>query len=182
MRHFVSLLAKREAIAEEAVDGFTQYKNVLYVGAHPKRFQLYDRLHAANLQITVLEIWPAYVEGLKKSKFSVDEIIQGDIRTIIKNLNRVFDLIIWWHGPEHVSEIEADTLLNPNSNFHQLWSRALLLGAPLGTYKQGAYEGNPHQAHQWVTKPEWFQERGYNVTTVGTPKISRSGLIAWRVK
>jgi len=171
-----------ESLAVEALGDMAQYKTVLYVGANPRQFQLYGFLKAT--QLYVLEIWPAYAELLRsESKYPVAGIFLGDIRNAatMPELEAVapFDALIWWHGPEHVSERDARLLLEPASTLHWLYSKLLLIGAPFGHYRQGPVDGNPHQTHQWNPTVHWFEALGFQVDSVGAAGVPRSGIVAW---
>ena len=43
----------------------------------------------------------------------------------------------------------------------------MIISTPVGKYKQGALDGNPHQEHRYIWDPVEFKKRGYKVRGVG---------------
>lgn len=88
---------------------------------------------------TGVEIWEPYVErfGLRDK---YHELVIKDVRTWL--IPRA-DLIIFGDVLEHMPELEAIALWN-RARLRAKW---LVLGIPVIHLPQGAWEGNPHEAH-----------------------------------
>src|SRR5262245_52068847 len=118
---------------------FTQPGNLLYIGARPDAHSWLPQFHEAGHHLTVLEVWPTNVKGLKGDS-RIKELIQGNVRDIDKLKLGSFDYVVWWHGPEHLPFDEIESTLD------KLWTRTrktLAVACPWGYYPQGAHEGNP---------------------------------------
>ncbi len=177
-----------EAAAElsvlTALPELQTYRRVLYVGANVDRFQLYGLL--AGKALHVLEVFKPYVEALRASPaFRLESVIQGNVleADAVPEVARLapFDLLVWWHGPEHVDMDAARALLGPTGGVHRLYTKAILLGCPWGVYKQGAVDANEWQKHRWHPLPDFFLNLGYSVYTVGEPHSKEGHITAWRV-
>lgn len=165
-------------------------RSVLYVGANPRRFQLYGLLREARAEIIVMEACRANCEVLAADcKHPVTSVVHGDIRdagTVPKVWDPRFDAVIWWHGPEHVTAAEAADLIRPGGAFSQMATRLILLGAPWGRYDQGAVGGNEFERHLSTWLPADFEAFGYRTATLGPAprpgRVTTSGHItAWRL-
>jgi hypothetical protein len=160
-----------------------EYRTVLYVGANQRRFQLYGMIR--DKEITVLEIHGPNALALAQNKRRpVARIIQGDVVSADWDAQVLagapYDLLLWWHGPEHVPEHTARALLSCEGTLRRLWRWAILLGCPWGLSPQEAIDGNADQAHRWAISPEWFEEMGYQTICLGRPDRPRSHITAWR--
>jgi len=84
---------------------FKTYKTMLYIGAkgaggrHVKMF--------SNFDVTFLEVWEPNVKVLRS--FS-HKVIHADIRDYVDS-GDVYDVVMWWHGPEHVPAEELPGIL-----------------------------------------------------------------------
>ena len=88
---------------------FKNGKSVLQVGAKMKHggihewqkmFEKFAKYGYVNFD--VLEIWEHNLNGLK-GKY-LNKKILGDVRNIAKFVDNEYDIIFWWHGPEHTTK------------------------------------------------------------------------------
>jgi hypothetical protein len=103
-----------------------EYKTVLNIGANAGRFSFGEDFRAAGYEITVLELYQVNVDSLKKLGW-VKNAFCGDIRTF--TTQEKYDVIFWWHGPEHVYEKELPPILQ---NLEKMCSKVVILGCPWG--------------------------------------------------
>ena len=106
------------------------------------------------------------------------KIIHGDVRKILDLDLGTFDLIVWWHGPEHIYEHELvqalqdiETLLTPNG--------AVILGSPDGWQEQHDLDGNVHNDHLSGPDTAFYTSLGYASYAVDVPPMS---LVAYKTK
>jgi hypothetical protein len=159
------------------------YKTLLYIGANPQRLELLDIFYNAGYKIDVLEIFPANVEGLKeinRKEKIFNKIILGDVREIDETMtDRKYDIVCWWHGPEHVKKHYFAPTLRQLEN---LTIHITVLGCPWGKYPQGALYGNEYEKHESSLYPKDFRELGYNVKMIKKPNKRGSNILAWKIK
>ena len=49
-----------------------------------------------------------FIKYLKKF---YENVIQGDVREIDKIISKFYDVIVWWHGPEHIEKEKLESTL-----------------------------------------------------------------------
>lgn len=154
---------------------FTENRTVLYIGAREDRFDYSDMFNHFKIEITILEAWEKNCEVLTKKGLNV---ICGDVRNI-ENIPGItgnkWDLVFWWHGPEHV---EADEVQETIIKLMKLRSNVVVLGCPWGVFEQGELGGNPYERHVSAIYPEMLEYCGYTVEALGKPDTIGSGLVA----
>ena len=146
---------------------------MLYVGASPRRAQFLGELMAAGRETTLLEIWPANCLYFREFEL---QVVCGDVReaaTLSLPL-AIYDLALWWHGPEHVPTVDlAGALAGLEAR-----ARLVVVGCPWGASPQAEVDGNRHQRHVASLQPEHFERLGYSVFTIGAPNGgSRSNIL-----
>jgi len=116
-------------------------------------------------QLDVLEIWPPNVAWCKQT-LHVRAIVEGDVRLIdtYSKLLSLYDVIIFWHGPEHLTRQEFEELLP------KLMARChtLVIGAPWGVWEQEDLRGNTFERHVHHFLPEELEKLGFCVYTFQT--------------
>lgn len=114
----------------------------------------------------VLEIHGANVDKLKND---IDVIVEGDALLIeqYERLEDSYDVVVWWHGPEHVKKDEFEKALPKIMVRSRL---AFIIGCPNGKYDQGKLYGNPHEKHKHHWLPNELERLGFNVYTFGSGK------------
>ena len=157
---------------------FTELGTLLYIGARADAHSWLDEFIEIGHQVTVLEIWPVNVEGLKQDgRFRV---VQGDVRSIENYLPlERFDYIIWWHGPEHVWESEVVPTLQ---KLERLAHKLVAVASPWGVYPQGPHKGNPYETHQTTIYPMTLEWLGYETATDGEMNKVGSEVVGWKRK
>jgi len=155
-----------------------KWKSCLYVGAHHKRFEQAERIKKVVSYMDLLEIWLPNVEYLKKNIETTPfrNIIQGDVRRVQKIVKQKYDLVMWWHGPEHIPQEEIPATVK---HIKKVTNKVIILGCPWGVYEQGAAYGNPHEEHRCHLHPEFFQKMGLLTTTVSQPGHKLGHITAW---
>jgi len=149
--------------------------SILNVGANRIRFDLLPELHNAGREITLLEAWPENVKHWANEP-RLKETIEGDVREIDKLKVGTFDVVLWWHGPEH---IERDELEATIAKLEAAAEGLVVLGCPWGVYKQGPFMGNPYDEHKASLYPADFEAMGYQVATIGEAD-KHGSLMAWK--
>jgi len=169
----------------DVLPGWAAWRTCLYIGANTDRFQLYGMIE--HMDVTVLEVWPDYARELRADpKHKVARVIVGDVRELdatgVSDF-APFDVVIWWHGPEHVGRVEAEDILWPGRRgvLEPYWEHALVVGCPWGRHDQGAVDGNPHQEHKWAPEPWFFKRLGFQTQTYGR-KDHKGRITAWRTR
>jgi hypothetical protein len=174
------------------------YDSVLYIGAKvkhrwPKGMEFCDKFSDAEYWIDVIEAWPPNVqnlntfnkkgytfkEGVEKGPGTFRKIYLADVSEI--PLNRAFDkhrydIVFWWHGPEHVEE---DKLMTTLVYLERLATKLIITGCPWGVYRQKAVGGNEFELHKSVLYPEFFQKMGWKTATLGEKDLKKSNILAW---
>lgn len=147
-------------------------KSLLYVGANCSRAFFLDVLHDCKFTIDILEIFDQNIECIK-NQYKYNNLIQGNIKN--KDIISFYDVIFWYHGPEHVTKedfIRIDEFLSKKSN-------VIILGCPYNDDVQGEVYGNIYEKHLWKTTPEDFSVLGYSVFK-HERKEAFDNIIAWK--
>lgn len=132
-------------------------KSVLNIGYRKgSREEVKNFLISQGGTFSVLEIWEPCIKEISKMS-GISEIFNIDVSKI-KTLNRSWDAIIWLHGPEHV---KWDDFLKIKGDIESCCQKLIIYQAPIGSYPQGAREGNPYEAHLATLTPEMFEKLGY---------------------
>jgi len=155
-----------------------KYKTLLYIGANVKRMQMIEHFRAAKYRIDVVEIWPENVIVLKewnKKHRVFAKIYQADIRKFATT--KKYDVVMWWHGPEHV---EIDELRAILARLEWSARHFIILASPWGNYPQGAAGGNPFEEHISALTPKTWSSLGYSSDTIGELDKLGSNLLAWK--
>jgi hypothetical protein len=139
-------------------------------------------LHWVGAEITIVEIWPAYIEQLKivnAAKHYFKEIILGDVRKLQEAIgDRQWPLAVWWHGPEH---IDREDLPGALACLEQAATVLAVVGMPHGRCSQGVTkDGNIYQRHRTHWLPEDLTALGWTAATVKPGAGLDSHLIAWK--
>jgi hypothetical protein len=149
------------------------FKRMLYVGASSYRRPTdYKSLRRMTDTLDCLEVWPAYADELKTRKW-YDSVECGDIAEW--NDPQDYDLVVWWHGPEHMDLDRAlETIQRLPTLVPEVW-----LATPWGKCPQGVHRGNPYQRHLSTWYPELYEQCDYAVGGSGKPNKRGSHLVAW---
>lgn len=157
----------------EIIDG--NGKKMLYVGASQWRAYLYDNFIIYGYKIDILEIFEPNVLFLREKGFNV---IQGDVCKLDSFIKDNYDVIFWWHGPEH---IEKDKLEYTLSRL-ELFGNLIILGCPSDEVSlQEEVYGNIYEKHLWNPQQSDFEKFGFNTSRIQRTPYS-DHITAWRKK
>ena len=154
------------------------YKTLLYIGARRKLTQMLNLFIDASYTIDILEIWRPNVESLQRLG-GIRNFIEGDVRNILGMKLDSYDIVMWWHGPEHVYWRELEATLK---NLTYLANKIAVVACPWGICGQGRKKGNINERHVASLYPEIFRAFGWETDTIG--KIANKdntvcNLLAW---
>lgn len=149
-----------------------EFNSLLYIGVNENRFQFQKQLDKLKYKITLLEAYPPNLE-LYVDKYIC---INADITKF--ETEDKWDVVMWWHGPEHISKEELKPTLQ---KLESMAKKLVILGCPWGKYKQGVVGGNIYEIHRNYIYPKNLIELGYSIETIGKPDYFGNNLMGWRV-
>ena len=151
-------------------------RSCLYIGAHSgKGLSFLNELRYAGFLVTIVEAWEKNVKEIMPLLENGEEIVHADIRTW--ESPRKYDLVFWWHGPEHVSLKDAGEILE---RLKDIANEKVVVGAPWGSAPQGEAYGNPFERHESSITVDFLEEHGYEVATFGKKdKIENGQIMGW---
>lgn len=152
------------------------YQTMLYVGAKTQRIQMIDVF--STYVIDVVEVWKPNVDGLlaeqeKRNLFR--NIYLGDVR--YWRIPILYDLVVWWHGPEHVAEEDLQKSLE---NLETMATKLVIVAAPHGSYPQGTVGGNTYENHLLTCYPATFNKFGYETDVINPFGPLEQNLLGWK--
>jgi len=150
-----------------------ELKDLLYIGVNEKHFQFKKYLHELKYNITLLEAFEPNLNCYKNNY----ECIHANITKFYNPISR-WDVIMWWHGPEHISKQELPLTL---MNIEKMANKLVILGCPWGKYIQGAVDDNPYEVHKADLYLEDLTKLGYSIDTIGRVDVGGSNILAWKV-
>lgn len=156
------------------------YDTLLYVGASPDRFELVDEFYYAGYEIDVLEIWKPNFTALEilNQRWKIfNKVMLGDVREVEEILQHQYDVIVFWHGPEHLHLNDFVPTIRKLEDFAK---RLLICGCPVGDYPQGPVKGNFYEEHASSLFPEDFKKLGFKTSTLRRSPGRGSNLLAWK--
>ena len=170
---------RRAELEEHVPDLFTPGHSILYVGANQQRAHYALEMKDAGNTLDLVEIEQANVDFWDTKPDSPFTSCQlGDIRE--KMAANAYDLVFWYHGPEHVTKDELDAAL-ANCERAVKPGGMVVLGCPWGDGPDGNV-ASPYGKHVSKWYPEDFTDRGYHAAVGGTKDSGYSSLIAWKRK
>lgn len=157
------------------------YKTVLYVGAIPSSVvkdagrDYLINFRDAGYHITVVEAFERNCDLLLEHDSDLfDDIYCTEISDF--PLGITYDVVFWWHGPEHV---ESGVLRATLQHIELLADHCVVLGCPWGVYKVGAINANPYQEHKASIYPAMLQDLGYDkIECIGIEDVPGSNIAA----
>lgn len=156
------------------------YKTLLYIGANPRRMELIGNFLSHNYEIDAMEIWKPNFDALVKLnrvRKYFKTIFLGNAEKASQIIDWKYDIVMFWHGPEHLQEAKIRTTL---IGFTNLARKYVIVACPFGRYIQGPERGNPHETHLTHLYPGFFTPWGWETSTIGEKNTKGSNLIAWR--
>lgn len=165
-----------------------KFQSVLYIGASARikdektgerLFKLYfaDRLaaHKHCQYVDLLEVWPANIEGLQGHSL-FRKLILGNGKAVAEHVDQKYDLIFWWHGPEHIYDHEIPMAVE---SMKKVCDKHIILGCPWGMYEQGTVYGNPFEEHKSHLHPEFYENLGFITSTIAKPNHKMGNITSW---
>ena len=175
---------EREKCVKRCVPGLFsgKHQSVLYVGANQKRQHFLNFFEESNYKrIMILEAFKGNYEFLTKKfetgKPNLYKVIWGKVEEIEKLSLEPFDVIFFWHGPEHLPQQQIEPTLK---KLESLSTRLVILGMPFGKYEQGPEYGNPFETHQSSIYPSFLHQFDYQTETLGKRDEKGSNITAWK--
>lgn len=162
---------------------FDEPGTLLYIGAYERRFFGSLPLYQAGNEITVLEAWPPFLEGLMESRWRgrVAHAVVGDVTALDEAplpYDR-FDHVCWFHGPEHVEKAEGANAIRA---LWQYTRNTLVVSCPWGRFAHGVFHGNPYTRHLSHWYPEDLEAIGLRTACIGPVDHPGNQLQGWRVR
>jgi hypothetical protein len=124
-----------------------------------------------NCPAEVVEVYGPNVAEMKAKGVKVHH---ADIRTFTPD--RAYEVVMWWHGPEHVRKEDIPALLVRMSRYA---TKFIVFATPNGIYDQGAEYGNPYEVHKSHWTVDDFKELGMQADAIGVPDQKQGNIIAW---
>jgi len=171
--------ARKRKLQVAKIPNVYAYETLLYIGASPSRFELIDEFFYAKYKIDVLEIFEPNVKALEimNRRWKIfNKIMLGDVRKVEEILQHRYDVIVFWHGPEHLDLLDFVPTMKKLEDFAK---RLLICGCPWGDYPQGPVKGNVHEKHVSSLYQMDFQRIGFKTSTLRQPGRG-SNLLAWK--
>ncbi len=152
----------------------SRWQRVLYIGWHPKTFGEWDGdwylNHIRGLtkgtapKHTIMEACPAYAAALAehpvRKRYSI-RVINDDITKFVKNSTEKFDVIVWWHGPEHVEQEQLGPTLK---GLEAMCTGAVVIGCPDGDVPYEDPEGDDR--HRCAISESLMHDFGYQTRLI----------------
>lgn len=188
------LTKERDKQLLRCIPDIYDHKTLLHIGAQMKGswpiFRDGDVFEALGYKIDILEIWPPNVAALQRlnkngHKFRNKEKGPGAFRTIIEGdvsnpdhlgMLRRYDVIMYWHGPEHIPE---DKIQQTLTRLFMKTLKILAISTPCGNH-QRTQEHNPYEEHLSTLYPALFEGLGFETDLVGECGQPGNNLMAWR--
>jgi len=149
-------------------------KRMLYVGGHlryGRNLQMSAYFRAAGYTIDVIEVFPDNIVQLMNIKW-IGRLIEGDVRLFLPYFT--YDLVVFWHGPEHLPKEEVPTLLDKMKTY----ANAVIFATPNGNYTQEEVYGNPYEKHESTWYVEDFVKLDMAASAIGNPDEENGNIIA----
>lgn len=145
-------------------------KRLLYIGANRLRAFHALTLWGAGYEMALVEAYAPNAEFWQNSGL-FGRVYAADVRKI--DLPPAYDVVFWWHGPEHIARGELAGVLARLERLAPL----VILGCPNGEYAQDEAYGNPFERHLWSVQVRDLEALGY---TVQIYRAATAELLAWR--
>ena len=171
-------LRKKQVI--DNIPDVYDYRSLLYVGGHAKHnrhLQLTDEFLKHGYDIDVVEIHKPNVDEMKEKYKWIRHVIHADIRFFQSAMIRSYDVVMFWHGIEHIYKSDLMSLISRMSAYT---NELIIFGCPYGIYEQGAEYDNPHEIHISHWYPEELEELFLNISVIGEKDSKKGNILAWK--
>lgn len=128
-----------------------------------------DICRANSIDWKILEIFETNVVRFKEQAPAADHhrIVTGCVSRISEIFDQHFDVVLHWHGPEH---LERDMFLHALPGLINRTGKLLILGCPDGHEEQGEAYNNPYEKHLSFWTIEDFASLGFQTQQVKDKK------------
>ncbi len=150
-------------------------KSILDVGCGtgvPMRFfNRQKRFYAVGI-----DVFEPYIKEAKSNQ-THDEYVLCDARGLPFK-EKSFDVVLCTEVIEHMEKEQAWRLIQA---MEEIARREVIISTPVGVYKQGICDGNPHWEHKSTWEPHELKEKGYQVKGVGLRNLGGEEGLATRI-
>lgn len=179
---WVQRLAQLNGKIPWLLQGDHEGETVLYVGATPWRFQMGQELAEARYKIFLLEAFKPYARHYQDHPW-LHSVTCMDVREVARAVSGVvgvYDVVVWWHGPEHVGKHELQGILE---DLEQVARKAVVLASPWGVNVQGWTDNNPYEWHRSYLDVKDFADLDYETATLGAKSDPSTWcqILAWKL-
>ena len=110
----------------------------------------------------VLEVFEPNRRALRE--YGIPNVIAGDVSEIDSIFGpSSFDVVLWWHGPEHV---EKSVAIQTIEKLKGCTRQMLIVGCPKGFEPQTTVGGNDHERHVSAWERSDFEKQGMETIVV----------------
>lgn len=155
--------------------------SILLVGTGSTEIQFVDwprvLKQCGATYIAYIEIFEGYCAKFANREY---KIIMGDVREIDKVISKnEFDLIMWFHGPEHIKHKEMPQTFE---KIKQVCGKGLVTLCPLGSYyASSCVHGNIYENHLQpdMSVSDFDIVKGVNFFSIGDKNTSDALIIGY---
>ena len=115
------------------------YDSVLYVGFSKNRWDFAEDFSKKGYRIDAVEIFEPNFSQIKDKPW-INNAYLNDIRNIDDFCDSGYDVIFWWHGPEHIDRQDLGSTL---SKLKERSRNLVVCGSPWGKYNNNFSKENP---------------------------------------
>jgi len=156
----------------EYVPDLFKYKSVLYIGIERYRMVFIKNFLQHNYKIDLLEIWKPHVDYYRfinsQAKF-FNKIVCGDVSKVEEyDLAEKYDVVFWFHGPEHV---EFDVATSTINLLKKKTGKVFVCVCPFGVSHSPARGGNKFNLHRSALYPDYFLDLDMESRCEGDKRI-----------
>ena len=175
MKYGMTELKEQQVLRENIPSLFEgSGKELLYVGAN----QIRPPHHAGTLvecgwTLHLLEAFMGNIEFHGANELW-ETITWGNVTKREEIPKRTFDVVMWWHGVEHVAR---ETLSDALINVQGMATTLVVLGCPHGRSPQQPVYGNKLERHKWSVFPKDLEKYGYEVVPY---QVHVPHMLAWK--
>ena len=166
---------RTESLARMIPELFTgKYKSVLYIGARINRCDYLHQFRQSGYVIDIVEVFEPNACYYSAMEW-IRQVYNIDIKDYIPATP--YDVIFWWHGPEHVSTDDLPAIL---------WNlekscKIIILGCPWGIFDLKPDYGNSHEEHISHLDYKFFEDRGYTTECLGEKDVPGSNITSVKI-
>lgn len=166
-KYLNEVLSSRREQLEKNISSIWKYKSILYIGATVNSMAFGEDFRKNNYKIDVLKIFKPNVESLRKINW-LNKVIEWDVRKVYKIINKKYDVVFWWHGPEHIPKKDSNKTLKKLKNKTRY---LFVCECPWGKTSRNELYNNPWEKHVASLDRKDFEKEGFIVNRIGKKNI-----------